>query len=78
MSPLHLEQGCTWLSAREVFPHASMISSTLAGRDIRQDNVADCSLVTALIVAAEHRAKFGPQVMDDACVITSISLIPSL
>lgn len=41
------------------------------GRDIVQDNVDDCSLVSALIIAAEHDAKFGSRVRDPLQTYTS-------
>lgn len=51
-----------WLPAAQAFPDSCIIHSALLGRDIVQDNVADCSVVTALIVASEHHRKFGSSV----------------
>ncbi|ORY40903.1 hypothetical protein BCR35DRAFT_327462 [Leucosporidium creatinivorum] len=59
LSPLQLQQRACWRPAAEVFPTAQMVASSLRGRDIVQDNVSDCSLVSALIVGAEHHSKFG-------------------
>lgn len=39
-----------------------MVAEAVSGRDIVQDNVADCSLVAALIIGAQHHAKFGSRV----------------
>ncbi|GAA5834962.1 hypothetical protein JCM11251_002073 [Rhodosporidiobolus azoricus] len=50
---------CTWIRAPEVFQNAHMYDRTARGCDIVQDNVSDCSLIAALIVAAEHHAHIG-------------------
>lgn len=39
-----------------------VIRKDYSGRSIVQDNIDDCSLVAALIVGAEHHAKFGSKV----------------
>lgn len=58
MSPAQLTAGCTWVRAAVVFPQAVVAKDTTRGNDILQDNVSDCSIVTALMVAAEHHARF--------------------
>ncbi|GAA5992078.1 hypothetical protein JCM10908_000731 [Rhodotorula pacifica] len=58
MSPVQLAAGCTWTRAAAAFPDAIVALDTTRGKDILQDNVSDCSVVTALIVAAEHHARF--------------------
>ncbi|GAA5965022.1 hypothetical protein JCM8115_005686 [Rhodotorula mucilaginosa] len=58
MSPAQLSAGCTWVRAAVVFPQAVVAKDTTRGKDILQDNVSDCSIVTALMVAAEHHARF--------------------
>ncbi|KWU46727.1 cysteine proteinase [Rhodotorula sp. JG-1b] len=58
MSPAQLMAGCTWVRAAVVFPQAVVAKDTTRGKDILQDNVSDCSIVTALMVAAEHNARF--------------------
>jgi len=62
LSPLQLDQRACWRPASEVLPKAQMVSRSLKGRDIVQDNVSDCSLVSALIIGAEHHSKFGSRV----------------
>ncbi|POY71276.1 hypothetical protein BMF94_5588 [Rhodotorula taiwanensis] len=63
LSRTQIENGCTWTSASKVFPQACIAAETPVesnqGAYIAQDNVSDCSLVTALVVAAEHHRKFG-------------------
>ncbi|GAA5934598.1 hypothetical protein JCM1841_004190, partial [Sporobolomyces salmonicolor] len=59
LSPAQLAQGCTWTPAVEAFQNFSIAGAGICGREIVQDNVSDCSLVAALIVGAEHHAKFG-------------------
>lgn len=39
-----------------------MLGSTVRGTDVVQDNVTDCSVVAALIVAAEHHARHRSKV----------------
>jgi len=51
-----------WVPAAAAFPHAPLYADGSGGREITQDNVADCSVVTALIVAAEHHRKFRSRV----------------
>ncbi|GAA5859581.1 hypothetical protein JCM8547_006151 [Rhodosporidiobolus lusitaniae] len=58
LSPPQLEQACTWVSARRAFPSAPVFSKDGRSSDIVQDNVSDCSVVAALIVAAEHHSRF--------------------
>lgn len=62
LSPSQLALGGNWQRSEVAFSQASMISQDISGRHIVQDNVADCSLVAALIVGAEHHAKFGSRV----------------
>jgi hypothetical protein len=62
LSPLQVDQQCVWKRAVEALPGARMVFPKISGRGIVQDNVADCSLVAALIVGAEHHAKFGSKV----------------
>lgn len=39
-----------------------MVGSSVRGTAVVQDNVSDCSVVTALIVAAEHHARHRSKV----------------
>ncbi|GAA5915726.1 hypothetical protein JCM5296_004368 [Sporobolomyces johnsonii] len=59
LSLAQLAQGCTWIPSSQAFQNASIAGASICGREIVQDNVSDCSLVAALIVGAEHHAKFG-------------------
>ncbi|KAK4050476.1 cysteine protease [Microbotryomycetes sp. JL221] len=48
-----------WQSLRQVLPNADMIKDDRTSEHaIVQDNVSDCSLVSALIVGAQHHRKF--------------------
>lgn len=78
LSPAQLAENCTWQPADAAFPNAIMIDVKLSGRGIVQNNVADCSLVTALIIAAEHRARFGSRVHPTLTCSTARSSIVSL
>lgn len=51
-----------WQPLPIAFPDTKVYSPDLYGSNITQDNVADCSVVTALIVAAEHHRKFSSRV----------------
>ncbi|BGP21447.1 cysteine protease [Rhodotorula toruloides] len=44
---------------RDVLSLAKLFDDRIREHDIVQDNVSDCSVVAALIVAAAHHAKFG-------------------
>ncbi|BGP28609.1 cysteine protease [Rhodotorula toruloides] len=59
LSPAQQAQGCTYRRATDILPDAKLFDDRIRGQDIVQDNVSDCSVVAALIVAAEHHAKFG-------------------
>ncbi|KAI5480066.1 calcium-dependent cysteine-type endopeptidase [Pseudohyphozyma bogoriensis] len=59
LSTSQLSEGATWRRQTQV-PVARPVCS---GKNIVQDNVSDCSLVAALIVAAEHHTKFGSKYM---------------
>ncbi|GAA6006476.1 hypothetical protein JCM10207_004945 [Rhodosporidiobolus poonsookiae] len=59
LSPGQVAASCRWLRAAEAFPGAAMLEHPLHGRSIVQANVSDCSVVAALIVAAEHHARFN-------------------
>ncbi|GEM06139.1 calcium-dependent cysteine-type endopeptidase [Rhodotorula toruloides] len=52
-------QGCTYHKFTETLPGAKLFDDRIREHDIVQDNVSDCSVVAALIVAAAHHAKFG-------------------
>ncbi|GAA5903179.1 hypothetical protein JCM8208_002229 [Rhodotorula glutinis] len=58
LSPAQEAAGCSWVPCGEALPGASMVGDSVRGTDVVQDNVADCSVVTALIVAAEHHARY--------------------
>ncbi|TKA51896.1 hypothetical protein B0A53_04926 [Rhodotorula sp. CCFEE 5036] len=62
LSIAQLSAGCTWVRAAVVFPQAVVAKDTTRGKDILQDNVSDCSIVTALMVAAEHHARFRSRI----------------
>ncbi|GAA5922691.1 Rim13p [Sporobolomyces koalae] len=51
--------GCTWKRAHDILPNAHIARAGIDGRSIHQDNISDCSLVAALIIAAEHNARFS-------------------
>lgn len=74
LSPLQLQQRTSWRPAAEVFPMAQMVAKSLRGRDIVQDNISDCSLVSALIVGAEHHSKFGSKVSSGESIRPSTTL----
>ncbi|GAA5838368.1 hypothetical protein JCM9279_003224 [Rhodotorula babjevae] len=57
LSPAQQAAGCTWVRCAEALPGARMVAASVRGLDVVQDNVADCSVVSALIVAAEHHAR---------------------
>ncbi|KAM0756527.1 cysteine proteinase [Meredithblackwellia eburnea MCA 4105] len=59
LSPGQLAEGAVWTSS----PPIPMIKENYSGVHIVQDNVDDCSLVAALIVGAEHHAKFGSKLV---------------
>ncbi|GAA5898620.1 hypothetical protein JCM6882_000881 [Rhodosporidiobolus microsporus] len=59
LSPTQLASQCAWTSAARALPGVKMYDRAARGCDIVQDNVSDCSLIAALIVAAEHHAHFG-------------------
>ncbi|GAA5870476.1 hypothetical protein JCM16303_002018 [Sporobolomyces ruberrimus] len=52
-------RGCVWKRGSEVLPGVAVALAETSGRSIQQDNVSDCSLIAALIISAEHHAKFG-------------------
>ncbi|KAK4055292.1 cysteine protease [Microbotryomycetes sp. JL201] len=62
MSAAQTERKRRYQSLAEVLPGACMIKPNVSGRQVVQDNVSDCSLVSALIIGAEHHAKFGSRV----------------
>lgn len=62
MSSIQQAAGCTWVRAALAFPDAVVAKDKTRGRDVIQDNVSDCSIVTALMVAAEHHARFRSHV----------------
>ncbi|KAM0793367.1 hypothetical protein ACM66B_000822 [Microbotryomycetes sp. NB124-2] len=74
MSAAQLEQQHRYQSLSEVLPQARMIEPAVTGRQVVQDNVADCSLVSALIIGAEHHAKFGSRV-SASCIGCCIRVI---
>jgi hypothetical protein len=45
-----------------VLPSAKAFSPEAKGSEIVQENISDCSVVAALIVSAEHHARFGSKV----------------
>ncbi|TNY20273.1 hypothetical protein DMC30DRAFT_447194 [Rhodotorula diobovata] len=57
LSPAQQSAQCSWVRYREALPGACMLGNTVRGSDVVQDNVTDCSVVAALIVAAEHHAR---------------------
>ncbi|GAA6031892.1 hypothetical protein JCM8097_003322 [Rhodosporidiobolus ruineniae] len=59
LSPAHTASACAWAAASQALPHAPLVRSGARGHEIVQDNVSDCSVVAALIVAGEHHARFG-------------------
>lgn len=61
-----IKAGVVWTSPSEILPEASMVSESKGGRDIKQDNISDCSLIAAFIIAEEHRAKFGSRVSTES------------
>ncbi|GAA5855375.1 hypothetical protein JCM5353_001745 [Sporobolomyces roseus] len=59
LSPKYVEQDCIWKRPSRRLPVILPDAGSVNGRDIIQDNLSDCSVVAALIVSAEHHAKFG-------------------
>lgn len=51
--------GARWVRASEALPGAIMFDSRCR---VTQSNVADCSLVAALVVSLEHHRKFQSKV----------------
>lgn len=62
LSPSQLEEIDIWKRAELAFPDSVMIAKECSGRDVQQDNIADCSLLAALIVAIEHHSKYNSKV----------------
>ena len=61
------------MRAAVVFPQAVVAKDTTRGKDILQDNVSDCSIVTALMVAAEHNARFRSRV--SSCGVLPVRML---
>ncbi|GAA5907979.1 Rim13p [Sporobolomyces salmoneus] len=59
LSSVQQDRGCSWKRASMILPGACIAKRETNGRAILQDNVSDCSLVAALIVAAEHHSRYG-------------------
>ncbi|CDR35970.1 RHTO0S01e11254g1_1 [Rhodotorula toruloides] len=59
LAPAQQAQGCTYRRATDILPDSNLLDERIRGQDIVQDNITDCSVVAALIVAGEHQARFG-------------------
>ncbi|PRQ76937.1 hypothetical protein AAT19DRAFT_12355, partial [Rhodotorula toruloides] len=76
LSPAQQSQGCTYRRSTDILPQAKLLDERTRGQDIVQDNVSDCSVVAALIVAAEHHAKFGSKLALSCLYPQSASGLP--
>jgi hypothetical protein len=75
LSPAQLNASATWVSARQAFTSVEMYSKDARSSDIVQDNVSDCSVVAALIVAAEHHSRYNSKVRTLCCVCQSFTTL---